>query len=285
MININKNQNIEIDLNKEVPYVEFPVLKDIPFIIHGFSTKLGGVSEGVFTSMNLAFVSAGQEDIKENVINNYELISKSIGIDSKSIVISKQLHNTNIRKVTLDDMGKGLYKEVDYNDIDGLITNIPGISLVTIYADCVPIYLIDVKCKAIGLVHSGWKGTVKHISSLAINKMKQEYGTNPEDLVAVIGPSICKDCYEISEDVAKEFKSSFIDNKYNINTLTKKQNGKYQCDLWNANKYVLLEAGVLPKNIHLSNVCTSCNSNIFHSHRKTKGQRGSLAAFLSIKET
>ncbi|HHT97618.1 MAG TPA: peptidoglycan editing factor PgeF [Clostridiales bacterium] len=285
MFKLKNNSNIKIDFNKEVPYLEFPILKDIPFINHGFSTKLGGVSEGIFSSMNLAFISAGKEDVKESVIKNYELISKSIGIDPHSIVVSKQLHNTNIKKVRLDDMGKGLYRETDYDNIDGLITNIPGISLVTIYADCVPIYLIDIKTKAIGLVHSGWKGTVKYISLVAINKMKQEYGTKPKDIIAVIGPSICRDCYEISEDVAKEFKESFIDNKYNIKTLIKKQNDKYQCDLWLANKYVLLEAGVSPNNIHVSNACTSCNSNVFHSHRKTNGQRGSLAAFLSIKET
>lgn len=282
MKDIKTNPNINIDLKKEVPFIEFPILKSIPFINHGFSTRLGGVSKGIFKSMNLSLVSAGNEDNHDNIITNYKRITSSMGIDYNSLVLSHQLHNTNIRKVTINDLGKGIYKDRDYQDVDGLITNISGITLVTIYADCVPIYLVDEKNKAIGLVHSGWKGTVNKISACAIEQMNTEYGTEAKNIKAVIGPSICKDCYEISEDVAEQFKKSFHKDRFNFRILEEKSGNKYLCDLWSANKYVLLESGVKEENISISNLCTCCNDDLLHSHRKTKGERGSLAAFLTI---
>jgi len=272
-----KNARLTTD---NTPYISFPVYEQFPFLRHGFSTRLGGVSEGIYSSLNLGF---NRGDADENVIENYERISRSIGVDPKSLVVSDQVHKTDLRKVTKEDLGKGVYRSKDYSEIDGLYTNEPGITLVTAYADCVPLYFVDPVHRAIALSHGGWRGTVGKIGPKTVKTLMEEYGSRPEDLVVVIGPSICQDCYEVSEDVAKEFMAQIPEERFADIVPEKTETpGKYQLGLWKANQFFLEEAGVLPSNIHISEVCTCCNSDLFHSHRASKGQRGSLSAFLSL---
>ncbi|MDF2908158.1 MAG: hypothetical protein K0R34_3479 [Herbinix sp.] len=276
--------NAQIDFTMDVPLLTFPVLSQIPYLKHGFSTRIGGVSDGMFSSMNLGRGLGPIKDEKENVVENYRRISKSIGIDVNSIVISQQVHKTNIRVVTEEDRGKGLFIPRDYEEIDGFITNKPGITLVTKYADCVPLYFVDQKKKAIGLTHSGWRGTVAGIGRCTVEELQMQYGCEPSDIIAVIGPSICSDCFEIGEDVAIEFEKAFP-RAYDSNILSKiGESGKYLCDLWAANRQILLNAGLREENIHISGVCTCCNDDLLFSHRKTAGKRGSLAAFLAIND-
>ena len=157
----------------------------------------------------------------------------------------------------------------------------PGVVLTTFYADCVPLYFVDPVRKAIGLSHSGWRGTVGRIGQITVEKMTQEYGTRPEDLTVAIGPSICRSCYEVSEDVIEQFRQNFSEGLweklYDI-----KENGKYQLDLWEANRQILLEAGVSQERILTPGLCTCCNPSFLFSHRASKGQRGNLAAFLEL---
>jgi YfiH family protein len=274
--------NAQIDFSMETPYISYPVLSQIKFIKHGFSTRLGGVSEGIYSTMNLGNDSILQKDDPAKIEENYRRIAGSIGVDVENMVISKQVHKTNIRVVTKEDCGMGLFRPRDFDEIDGLITNEPNITLVTKYADCVPLYFVDVKNQAIGLTHSGWRGTVAEIGRITVEELCKNYHSEQGDIIAVIGPSICKDCFEISDDVASEFEKAFPD-AYETAILTKKgSTGKYLCDLWEANRQVLLKAGLSIENIHVSEVCTCCNDDILFSHRKTGGQRGSLAAFLSI---
>lgn len=174
----------EIRQKNEVPYVIFPLLEKTSIVKHGFSTRLGGVSEGEFYAMNLSFTRG---DKRENVEENYKRICNALDIPYERAVLSHQTHTTNIRVVTELDVGKGIIKERDYDNIDGLITNVVNIPLVTFYADCVPLYFVDIKNKAIGLSHSGWKGTVNRMGQQTIEKMHQEFGSNPEDIVACIG--------------------------------------------------------------------------------------------------
>jgi len=277
------NSHAVIDFSKEVPYITFPVLSAIPFIQHGFSTRLGGVSGGHFATLNLGSDAVQDGDAPENIRENFRRIAKSIGIETESIVISKQVHKTNILHVNENDRGKGLLTERDFDEIDGLITNTPKVTLVTKYADCVPLFFVDAAKKAIGLTHSGWRGTVMKIGKITVERMKEAFGSNPDDIIAVIGPSICKDCYEVGEEVANEFLKAFGKDAKNT-ILLNKRNGKYLCDLWAANRAVLAEAGLKDSNIHTSGVCTACNSELLFSHRKSGGKRGSLAAFLAIKE-
>lgn len=268
------------EIEKEVPYLEYPLLTDTKIVHHGFSTRLGGVSQGCYASMNLSFTRGDDEAA---VRENYHRIAKSIGVKCENMVLSQQTHTTNVRVVTEKDKGKGIVTPLDYTDVDGMVTNIPGICLVTFYADCVPLYFVDPVQKAIGLSHSGWRGTVGKIGKETIRKMEEQYGSDPKDILAAVGPSICKDCYEVSEDVILEFQKNFKE-RYWKDLFYRKENGKYQLDLWKANEIIFKESGILPEHIAVTNVCTHCNSEILYSHRTSGDRRGNLAAFLALKE-
>lgn len=268
------------EIEKEVPYLEYPLLTDTKIVHHGFSTRLGGVSQGCYASMNLSFTRGDDEAA---VRENYHRIAKSIGVKCENMVLSQQTHTTNVRVVTEKDKGKGIVKPLDYTDVDGMVTNIHGICLVTLYADCVPLYFVDPVQKAIGLSHSGWRGTVGKIGKETIRKMEEQYGSDPKDILAAVGPSICKDCYEVSEDVILEFQKNFKE-RYWKDLFYRKENGKYQLDLWKANEIIFKESGILPEHIAVTNVCTHCNSEILYSHRTSGDRRGNLAAFLALKE-
>lgn len=272
------NNSTEVKFRNGIPYISYRALENIPWICHGFSTRLGGVSKEYFSSMNLGH---GRGDMDENIIKNHEIIADAIGFQPENIVASKQTHTTNIRVITKEDAGKGIYKKRDYDNVDGMITNHPGIVLATYFADCVPLYFVDIKKRAIGLAHSGWRGTVGRIGKAALERMKGEYGTEPSDVIACIGPSICRECYEVSEDVAKEFMAEFPNDTDTI--LFHKGNGKYLLDLWKANEIIFRECGVLEENIHMPDICTCCNPDVMFSHRASNGKRGNLAAFLEIK--
>lgn len=274
-----KNINTtKIKFSGNVPYISYNALENISWLYHGFSTRKGGVSTGYLESMNLGH---GRDDLEENIIKNHEIMARAIGFNPKNIVTGKQTHTTNIRVVSKNDAGKGIYKDKDYDDIDGMVTNEKNIILTTYFADCVPLYIVDTKNKAIGLSHSGWKGTVGRIGKLTIEEMNKQYGSKTEDLVVCIGPSICQSCYEISEDVALEFKKEF--SQYVDEILINKGNSKYMLDLWKCNKIIFMECGVIEENINLPDICTCCNHDILFSHRATAGKRGNMAAFLGIK--
>lgn len=262
-----------------VEYLTFPALEETGVVKHLFSTRIGGVSEGIFSTMNLSYTRG---DKKEAVDENFRRIAGALGGDISDFVLSDQTHTTNVRKVTVEDKGKGIVKEKDYRDVDGLITDEPGIILATFYADCVPLFFIDTEKKAVGLSHSGWRGTVGRMGQCTIEAMQKAYGTRPEDVVAAIGPSICQDCYEVSEDVADAFYREFHGPGHGEAILLSKGNGKYQLNLWRANQIVLEEAGVLPEKIQVTDICTCCNPAYLFSHRASQGKRGNLGAFLGL---
>lgn len=263
----------------KVLLLKYPMLEELGLVKHCFSTRIGGVSEGIFSTMNFSFTRG---DDPKAVETNFERLAEVLEVDRENFVLSDQTHTTNIRKVTVKDAGKGLYKERDYRDMDGLITNEPGLVLSTFYADCVPLYFVDPVQKAIGMSHSGWRGTVARMGARTVEAMGQEYGCHPKDIICAIGPSICKECYEVSEDVAEEFRLAFPGKE---RTLLEKGNkeGKYQLDLWKANEMVLLEAGIKPEHLAVTDICTCCNHELLFSHRASHGQRGNLGAFLCLK--
>ena len=257
----------------EVLYLSYPLLEKTGIVKHGFSTRIGGVSEGIYSSMNLSFTRGDDENA---VRENYRRMAKALDVKEDGFVLAAQTHTTNVHKVTLDNRGEKL------RDVDGLITDVPGLCLVTSYADCVPLYFLDPVHRAIGHSHSGWRGTVGKIGKETLRKMQVEYGTDPKDVIAAIGPSICQDCYEVSEDVIHQYEEAF-DSKHWDDLFYQKENKKYQLNLWKANEIIMLEAGVRRENIAVTNVCTSCNSDVLYSHRASKGQRGGLAAFMALK--
>ena len=262
-----------------VRYLSFPLLADTGLVSHGFSTRVGGVSQGQYAAMNFTFTRG---DKQEHVMENYRRMAGVLEVDVNKMVLSFQTHTTNVRKVTREDGGKGIVKTRDYRDVDGLITDVPGITLVTFYADCVPLYFLDPVHRAIGLSHSGWRGTAGRMGKVTLEAMAGEYGTNPGDVLCCVGPSICRDCFEVGEEVILEFKSQF-DQKYWKELFYQKENGKYQLDLWKANQIILKEAGVEEERIQTTDICTRCNPDYLFSHRVMGNARGNLAAFLSLK--
>lgn len=271
-----------VDISGEgdvIPIIKYKALEQYPDIIHGFSTRLGGVSREHLYSMNLSF-SRGDE--RENVITNHTRFANALGYNPDNLVFSDQGHDVKIYVVDEKDKGKGFSVESDINNIDGLVTNVSNIPLITFYADCVPLYFYDKVNKVVGLAHSGWKGTVNNIAAHMIKTMRDNYGSNPNDIVTAIGPSICMDCYEVSEDVAEQFKAAY--NKEQLESiLLDKGNGKYQLNLHEACKYNLINAGILPDNIAMPDICTCCNPDVLYSHRASKGMRGNLAAVIMLK--
>ena len=205
-----------------------------------------------------------------------------LGMYMERMTLSFQTHTTNVRLVTEEDAGKGIVKERDYTDVDGLITNILGITLVTFYADCVPLYFVDPVHHAIGLSHSGWRGTVHRMGRVTLKAMKEAFGTKPEDVICAIGPSICQSCFEVGGEVVEEFQKEFAPS-YWKELFYAKENGKYQLDLWKANEIVLLEAGIQKEKLQITDICTRCNSEYLFSHRIMGNERGNLAAFLGIR--
>ncbi|MGN0379359.1 MAG: peptidoglycan editing factor PgeF [Butyrivibrio sp.] len=266
-----------------VPYFSFRNLDRIPWIRNAFSTRLGGVSEGIYGSMNLNFTRGDDE---EKVRRNYELFGKATGLRPENMVMAKQTHTTNVLRVNESHMGMGIVRERNFDDIDGLITDCPGVVLVTAYADCVPLYFVDTVHKAIGLSHSGWRGTVNNMAGVTVNKMQKEFGTNPADIVAFVGPSICVNCYEVGADVADEFAKAYKSEVFDgILSIKDEKNMKFRLNLHEANRKNLLNAGLNPDNIMVTDVCTCCNPEILYSHRASRGLRGGLCGFLQIIDT
>lgn len=264
----------------QIPFLKYPLFSRTGIVKHGFSTRLGGVSKGCFSSMNLSF---SRGDREEDVHENYRRMAAAIGVSAAKMTASRQTHTTNVRIVTEVDAGKGIVRDCDYTDVDGLVTNVPGICLVTYYADCVPLMFVDPVKHVIASSHSGWRGTVHKIGKVTVDLMVKKYGCRPEDILAAIGPSICQDCYEVSEDVIEEFRQSFPREIWN-QLYYPKENGKFQLNLWAANEQVLLEAGICHKHMAVTNLCTCCNHELLFSHRASHGQRGNLASFIALKE-
>lgn len=264
--------------SRGVEYLTFPSFEKTGIVSHLFSTRIGGASEGIYASMNLSYARG---DRKEAVDENFRRIAEIIGREIQDFVLSDQTHTTNVRKVTEEDRGKGIVYQKDYCDVDGLITNERHVVLATFYADCVPLFLVDKKHRAIGLSHSGWKGTAGRMGEHTLLAMREAYGTTPEDVEIGIGPSICKDCYEVGEDVAEAFAAGFPD-KVRKDILFAKGGGKYHLDLWKANEYIFRMAGVPKEQISVTDICTCCNPNYLFSHRASQGKRGNLGAFLCL---
>lgn len=278
-LNYKNQEPVFREVETDTPFLEYPLLAGTGVVRHGFSTRLGGVSEGCYSSLNLSFTRGDSEDA---VRENYRRIAAAIGVKCENMVFSQQTHTINVRVVTEQDRGMGFTRPVEYTDVDGLVTNVPDICLVTFYADCVPLYFVDPVKRVIGLSHSGWRGTVGKIGKETVRMMRQQFGSNPADILAAIGPSICMDCYEVSEDVILKFRENFA-GVYWKDLFYKKENGKYQLDLWKANEIVFAEAGILPEHMAVTNVCTHCNSNLLYSHRTMGDKRGNLAAFLALR--
>lgn len=274
---------MEQRMNDGMEYLVFPELEKTGIVSHLFSTRLGGVSRGCYGESNFSYTRG---DLREAVDENYRRVAQILGHGRTldDFVSTYQTHTTNVRLVTEEDRGKGTVRQRDYTDTDGLITDVPGVILVTYHADCTPLYFVDPVHRAIGLSHSGWKGTAGRMGQKTLEAMNRAFGTRPEDCICGIGPSICGDCYEIGEDVAQIFRDSFADTDLlQKQILRAKGNGKYLLNLWQANRMILENAGVPSAQISVTDICTCCNPEYLFSHRKAHEKRGNLAAFLTLR--
>lgn len=270
------NMAFEINRIENLVYLTIPSFSGTGMVRHCFTTRKGGVSEGQYASLN---TSPFKDEPRKITKKNLDIVCSAIGVDYKRLIMSKQTHGDQIKVVDEVFLSHKPNGNDTISGYDALITNLPGIPLMTFYADCVPIYILDPVNKAIGLVHSGWRSTVLHIGEKTLEKMRLQYGTRPEDCLTAIGPSIEKDCFEIGEDVAEIFSQSF--NGYE-DIVFIKENGKYMADLWSANRQMLIKAGVKKENITESEMCTKCNGELFFSHRRDKGQNGSMSAIMEL---
>lgn len=273
----NENQSTMIQEKNGVPFIAFSKLKEAG-VTHGFSTRLGGVSQEHLASMNLSFARG---DSPLNVHENFRRMGEAIGFTPEQLVFSDQQHQSVIRKVTKEDAGKGIVRTRDYTCVDGLVTDEPGLCLTTFYADCVPLFFYDPVKKVVALAHSGWRGTVAKIGAKMVHLMERDYGCMDYNIIAAIGPSICKDCYEVSRDVYEEFEKSFAVSELE-EIFEAKTDGKYQLDLWKANELILTQAGIQKEHLDVTDICTCCNPDLLFSHRASHGKRGNLAAFIML---
>lgn len=272
----NKNHSTIINEKNGVVYLTFPKLAAAG-VRHGFSTRMGGVSKGYLGTMNLSFTRGDRE---ENVRENFRRIADAIGFREEQLVFSAQVHETKIRKVTAANRGEGITKETAPG-IDGLATDEVDVPLYTSYADCVPLLFYDPQKKVVAMAHSGWRGTAARIGAKMVHFMEKEYGSRAENIIAAVGPSICRKCYEVSEDVAQAFREAFRPEQFPL-LFDEKGQGKYQLDLWEANRIILTEAGILPEHLDVTDLCTCCNHDKLFSHRASHGKRGNMGCFMCL---
>lgn len=269
-----------MDLNFEgsVGYLTFKDFKKYNFINHAYLTRLGGVSKNEFKSLNLSF-SCG--DIQTSVMKNYDILCSALNLNKDKIVRTKQVHKNKITFVSEKDILDKNFKERVFKGSDGLITNIPGVILTTLHADCMALFMVDPVLKVVGLAHAGWRGTVSKIAKSLLETFINNYGSTPENIVCALGPGIGKCCFEVDDSTFKEFK------KIGISDFEKcyiSKENKYYIDSIEVNKKILIESGVKSENIFKSDVCTSCNHELLFSHRASGGKRGNNLAFITIKE-
>ena len=248
-----------------------------------FTTRIGGVSRREFAAMNLG---ANRGDAHRNVRENYRLFCAAAGFDPESLVTGAQDHHTEVLRVDGRHRGMGVWRDKEWESIDGLVTDDPAVTLVVFCADCVPLYFVDPDHPAIGLAHAGWRGTVAGMASVMVRRLADEFGSDPSRLRVAIGPSISRESFEVDAPVAQEF-LALPESEHFVTGPAPNREGdeKYHVDLWECNRRFLLRAGVLPEHIAVSGVDTVENSDLLFSHRKTQGRRGSNCAFLSLSRT
>jgi YfiH family protein len=245
-----------------------------PAVRHGFTARTGGVSSWPYDSLNLGW---GRDEPKENIRTNYQKLCETYGIEYESMVLVNYEHGVNAVRVDLSDRGRGFGKE-PLEHCDAIVTNQKGVTLVTSHADCMPVYIYDPLCRAIGLAHAGWKGTLGRIGQKTAEKMSCEFGCDPVNMVCVIGPCICARCFEVDESLGTRFSEEFP----NADLCRKTVPGKAHIDLELAAASQLMDHGIPEENITLMHACTYEQEDKLFSHRRDHGKTGAMAAFISL---
>lgn len=268
----------ERHLENGLAYYTIPAFRKTGLVIHGFSGRSGGVSQGVYESLNLSILT---QDKREDVLENRKRFTGALGITLGDLVGAHQVHEDQVRRVTKAEKGRGSRSADNVIPAtDALMTDEPGLALTAFFADCVPVFFLDPVHKAIALAHAGWKGTVAKIAAKTALAMQEAFRTKPKDLLAAIGPSIGPCHYEVDEPVINRFKRAFPKEAGQILSPETKP-GRCQLDLWQANYVQLIDSGVPAGNITIAGLCTYCMQEEFFSHRA--GMAGRQAALLMLK--
>lgn len=269
--------NTEFITQDDITYMIFKPWKHETHMGHCFTTRFGGVSTGDLTSLNLGF---NRGDSLENVLENYKRVGAVLSVDAEKMVLSNQVHETIIQEVSQEDCGNGISRPNKWESVDGIYTSKKNVPLVTHYADCVPLFFYAPEYHMIGMAHAGWRGTVNEIGCKMVHKWHEEHGIPYDKIQIAIGPSIGPCCFEVHDDVANVFKEKFNEQPF----ITKsKAPGKYHINLWACNAASLINSGIKEENIYSADICTCCYSDLFFSHRKTQGKRGTLGAFMVLR--
>ncbi|MCD7825748.1 MAG: peptidoglycan editing factor PgeF [Clostridiaceae bacterium] len=279
---LHRQPECELEFAGEFPLIRFRAFQAYPELLAAFSTRFGGVSKGDLSELNLGF---GRGDTGEAVSQNYNRFCDALGITPETLVLSDQVHSTTVQCVSkADACGAEIRKTL--KAADGLATAEKNLCLVTSYADCVPLFFYDPVKQVIAASHSGWKGTAGRIGEQTVKLLQREFGSDSRDIIAVIGPSICQDCYEVSRDVVEEMQKQYrTEQVEKFAVPSAKKDGKFQLDLWYANALQLLDSGITKEHLHVAGICTCCNSGLLFSHRASGGKRGNLCGFLSLAGT
>ncbi len=255
-------------------------MKRYPGLNAGFSSRLGGASEGHFSSLNCG-LHVG--DVPGHVISNREKVSQAAGFSFDAWTCAEQVHGSDVAVVTIAERGRGRESRVNALQArDALITTERDVMLAAFFADCVPLYFYDPARNAVGLAHAGWKGTVLEIAEKTVIAMSERFGSSPSEIVAAIGPSIGMCCYEVDETVMEKVRGNeFLRES---KAYEQKRDGKYMLNLQEMNRQIMIKAGILPTNIELTHLCTSCRSDLFFSHRKEKGKTGRMVGWIGLEK-
>jgi len=246
-------------------------------LLHGFSTRLGGVSEGALDSLNLG---RSRGDSPTCVRENYRRFENALGGSLTSLVMCQQVHSDRVVTVSAEHALPDLYAPTPFQ-ADGLVTNVPGLALTVFYADCIPVLLYDPAGQVIAAVHSGWRGTAGGISGKAVLRMQEDFSSSPTDIRAAIGPGICQSCFETHGDVPSAMRALL--GREAEPFISPLPSGKFQVDLKGMIVHTLLGCGLLPQNIACLALCTACHPELYWSHRRLGEQRGNQAAVISLR--
>lgn len=255
-----------------------PDFKKTGLVSHGFSTRVGGTGTKPYDTLNLAFHVG---DDPAAVVRNRETVCRVLGAKIENIVTAQQVHGVNIAVVDSSHAGAGAFNyDSAIPGTDGLITDVPELVLATFYADCVPIFILDPVKKVIASVHAGWKGTVAGIGECAVKKMTEIFGTDPAHCLAGIGPSIGPCCYEVDEPVIRCLQERYV---WWPDVLEYTGGGRARLNLWEANRKVMVGAGIMTDNVELASTCTCCNPEMLFSYRGSGGVTGRMGAFVMLR--
>jgi polyphenol oxidase len=261
-----------------VPYYIFQNLQPFTEIVHFVSSREGGVSQDEYNTLNISL--KGNDD-KAHILHNRQKLADTLQIPLEYFCFAQQTHEDVVAVIDKKDKGRGVYSQEDaMPQTDAMITQESDICLVVMSADCVPILLYDQKQKVIGAVHSGWRGTVKKILSLTVQKMIDVYHSNPKDILVGIAPCIGAEAYQVGEEVVQAVQEAF--GTIEGYTQTHPQTGKKHLDLIYANQRQLLNLGIPTENMETSGFCTYQNADVFYSYRKSQGKTGIFASGIML---